>query len=71
MKAMPLCLALGAACSSTTATDRSEDTSQTCATGLEIGQCPPDFALPDGTGQPVHLSDHVDGVVVASLFTGW
>ena len=29
-----------------------------CVVGLEVGNCPPDFGLPDRTGAEVLLSDH-------------
>ena len=39
--------------------------------GVEIAECPPGFALPDDSGDVVHLSDLNSEAVVAVLFTGW
>ena len=42
-----------------------------CVTGVEIGECPPTFTLPDRSGSHMSLGDFTDRVVVAFLFTGW
>ena len=42
-----------------------------CETGVEVDECPPPFALRDGSGDTVRLDSFTDHVVVAFLFTGW
>lgn len=45
--------------------------SSPCEAGLEVGQCPPDFELPDHQGQSVSLSSLRGAPVVLEVAASW
>jgi peroxiredoxin len=48
-----------------------EDIESSSAKGLNVGQHAPDFALPDATGQKIHLSEELKkGPVIVSFYRG-
>jgi hypothetical protein len=51
--------------------DDTDDANEQCVTGLKVGQCPPEFSLPDAVGEPVALSTYIGrpvAVVGSSLW---
>lgn len=59
----------GATSSTTSSTVPTQ--SGACVEGFAVGACPPDFALPDGAGDLVALSDFPDQVVVVLSTAAW
>jgi hypothetical protein len=69
MTALPLAGLVLAGCAKT-----GEDTGSGatgCETGVEVGECPLPFTLPDRSGAEVPFADFMDRIVAVSLFTGW
>jgi cytochrome oxidase Cu insertion factor (SCO1/SenC/PrrC family) len=78
-----LILPLAAACASSRATDKasSPDTDTASSSqepcgpdadvGLEVGQCAPDFQLPDAAGRPFTLSSLRGKVALVDISAVW
>lgn len=52
-------------------TDGAEPCGPGAPTGLDVGQCAPDFTLPDATGGSYTLSDHRGMLVLVDMSAVW
>ncbi len=64
----PLAILFFAACTPSPPPDAG---TTTCDEGLAVGDCAPDFTLPDAQGVPWTLSDHRGDVVVVEISGFW